>query len=315
MITDPPPSAYSVVEKSANVGSGGTATQYSNNVVYAQLMLEAGTSNVIRTAEDLGIQSEVPEVPSIVLGAGEVSVLDMASAYSTFRDRGVHHDPVVIERVENSRGEVLWEADASPQQVISEQVADTVTYALERVVDSGTGTRANLTRDTAGKTGTTDDNKDAWFVGYTCEVTTAVWMGYVGREGQPVLPMNNVQGVQVQGGNFPAQMWAEFMNRIDPLLAGDCAFNEVYDFPGETSFADEADDLVVSEAPVEAEVPEAEPDTTAPPATDPPTPDPPVVRVQPAPDPPAPDPPAPDPPAPDPPDPGAGAAPGSGPDP
>lgn len=264
-----------------------TATQFSNNVVYAGLMLEVGTANVIETASQLGVTAEVPAAPSIVLGAGEVSVLDMASAYSTFRERGAQYDPVVIERVENSSGEVLWEVDATPEQVISEDVADTVTYALERVVDSGTGTRANqLSQDIAGKTGTTDDNKDAWFVGYTCDVTAAVWMGNVGSEGRAVEPMTNVQGVRVEGGNFPAGMWAEFMTRIDPLVESDCRFEDVDDFPGEKDFKDGDEEttetVIVAESPAgptETAPPATTPQTTLPPATTapPPTTAPPAV--------------------------------------
>jgi penicillin-binding protein 1A len=251
-----------------------TATQFSNNVVYAGLMLELGTENVLRTAQDLGVESELPNVPSIVLGAGEVSVLDMASAYSTLRESGTHYDPVVIERVENSSGEVLWEADSSPEQVVSEQVADTVTYALQKVIEGGTGTAADIAQDAAGKTGTTDDNKDAWFVGYTCDVTTAVWMGNVGFPGQEIQPMSNVQGVQVQGGNFPARMWAEFMTRIDPLVDSDCAFADVSDFSGELEFGDgdedaDADTIEPDQptAPVEESPISTAPPATAPPAT------------------------------------------------
>jgi penicillin-binding protein 1A len=250
-----------------------TATQFSNNVVYAGLMLEVGTENVIQTAGDLGLESEVPTVPSIVLGSGEVSVLDMASAYTTFRERGVHHDPVVIERVENSSGDVLWEADSSPEQVLSEEVADTVTYALQKVVEAGTGTAAgSAPQEVAGKTGTTDDNKDAWFVGYSCDVTAAVWMGNIGQPGEPVAPMNNVQGVQVQGGNFPARMWAEFMTRIDPLAQSDCAFAEVTEFPGEKDFDDETDeddevtgDTTVTTGPAAAPSATTVPQDTVPP--------------------------------------------------
>ena len=276
------------------------ATQFSNNVVFAQLMLKVGTENVIRTAHDLGVESEVPAVPSIVLGAGEVSVLDMASAYTTFRDRGTHFDPVVIERVENSSGEVLWEADSNPEQVLSEHVADTVTAALERVVDAGTGTRANtIGQDVAGKTGTTDDNKDAWFVGYTCDTTAAVWMGNVGKPGEPVQPMSSVQGVQVQGGNFPAQMWATFMEAIDPLVESDCAFVEPEHTNGDTTWEEDFQGggggsgggssgggstyvpSPVQQAPAPGPVdpgpaptspPVTSPPTTAPPATAPPPP-------------------------------------------
>ena len=140
-------------------GSGGghtllSATQASSNVVFAQLMLELGPENVIEMAHTLGVESELPMVPSIVLGSGEVSVLDMASAYTTFRDHGLHSQPVMIERVEDSRGNIIFEADDPPQQVISPDVADTVTTALRGVVSGGTGTAAQLSGwDVAGRRG------------------------------------------------------------------------------------------------------------------------------------------------------------------
>ena len=123
----------------------------------------------------------------------------MASAYTTFRDHGLHSQPVMIERVEDSRGNIIFEADDPPQQFISPEVADTVTTALRGVVSGGTGTAAQLSGwDVAGKTGTTQNNKDAWFVGYTCKLTAAVWVGYPEPDanGDPRY-MKNVHGISV----------------------------------------------------------------------------------------------------------------------
>ena len=195
----------------------------------------------------------------------------MASAYTTFREHGAQYDPVVIERVEDSSGNILWEADSTPEQVITPEVADTVTYALEKVVEGGTGTAAgNTALDSAGKTGTTDNNKDAWFVGYTCDITAAVWMGNVGKPGEPVQPMTSVQGVQVQGGNFPAQMWAEFINRIDPLVNSDCAFEDIdQSFPGERVFPGYKDAIpeVAPPTTIDPSATTLPPETSAPPST------------------------------------------------
>ena len=267
--------------------SGGhtllSATQASSNVVFAQLMLELGPENVIAMAHTLGVESELPIVPAIVLGAGEVSVLDMASAYTTFRDHGLHSQPVMIERVEDSRGNVIFEADDPPQQVISPEVADTVTTALRGVVSGGTGTAAQLSGwDVAGKTGTTQNNKDAWFVGYTCKVTAAVWVGNVGGPGQEIEPLSG------QGGTLAAPVWHEFMQRLNDngLVQNDCDLADVTDFPGRTSFEDlevedtssqatcpagytpldtDGDGAVDSCAPVDD--PGTTPTTTEPPAT------------------------------------------------
>jgi len=97
--------------------------------------------------------------------------------------------------------------------VLREQEADQVTAALRGVIAEGTGTRADIRLDAAGKTGTTEDARDAWFVGYTCNLTTAVWMGYAGREGQVVEPMKGILGLkEVTGGSLPASMWSAYMD-------------------------------------------------------------------------------------------------------
>ncbi len=160
-------------------------------------------------ATRLGVRSELSPDYSLVLGTNEVSVLDMASAFSTFPARGLHVDPYVIRRVESADGEVLYDAATERQadQVISEEVADTVNSVLSGVLDEGTGAAAGLGRTAAGKTGTTSDARDAWFVGYSCELTAAVWMGYE----QP-RPMDTFRGVEVTGGSFPAQIWRDFMS-------------------------------------------------------------------------------------------------------
>jgi penicillin-binding protein 1A len=228
--------------------SGGhtllSATAASSNVAFAQLMLELGTDNVLEMAHRIGVTSDLPAVPSIVLGAGEVSVLDMASGFSTFRDHGLRTDPVLIERVEDSHGNVIYQADDAPEQVISPQIADTVTTALRGVVTGGTGTAAQLSGwDVAGKTGTTQNNKDAWFVGYTCRVSAAMWIGNVGAPGQPVESL----GTSSMGGTVAAPVWRAFQQRIsdEGLVENDCELAEVTDFPGRTSF----DDLEVDVPP------------------------------------------------------------------
>jgi penicillin-binding protein 1A len=224
-----------------------SAIQASSNVVFAQLMLELGPENVIEMAHRLGVESELPIVPSLVLGSGEVSVLDMASAYTSFRDHGLHHEPVMIERVEDSRGNVLYDAsETASEQVISPEVADTVVTALRGVVSGGTGTAAQLSGwSVAGKTGTTQNNKDAWFVGFTCKVTTAVWVGNVGGPGQTIDPLPG------EGGTLAAPVWHDYMQRLvdNNLMTNDdgCDLADLTDFPGRMTFEDlEVDDPVVT---------------------------------------------------------------------
>ncbi|KAA0235144.1 MAG: Penicillin-binding protein 1A [Acidimicrobiales bacterium] len=203
--------------KVSNYGGGGQgtlsverATWKSSNTVYAQIMEQVGAENVANLAESMGITSDLPEVPSLVLGSAEVSPLDMATAFSTLMRDGLYVEPHIIERVEDSEGNVLYDAnsDGERRQVVEPEVADTVESVLEGVIENGTGTAADFGQPAVGKTGTTEDNRDAWFVGFDCKLAAAVWVGY-----ETPVPMTNVQGVTVTGGSFPAEIWRDFMSR------------------------------------------------------------------------------------------------------
>ncbi|MBK5221386.1 MAG: transglycosylase domain-containing protein [Acidimicrobiia bacterium] len=212
------------------------AMRVSSNTVFAQLMLDLGPARVNDIAERSGVTADLPDVPSVVLGAGEVSVMDMASAYTTFRDHGEHGDPVIVLRVTDPEGRVLWEPDRRRERVMPGEIADMVTHSLEGVIGAGTGRRAAVPGQiVAGKTGTTTDNRDAWFVGYSCEISTAVWMGFptADAEGNPRL-MSNVRGIAVSGGTFPAEIWSAFMTRA---LEGrePCPFPDVEIEPAPTT--------------------------------------------------------------------------------
>ncbi len=200
------------------------AMRVSSNVVYAQLMIDTRPDQVIQMAQKLGVRAELPAVNALVLGSGEVSVQDMASAYSTFEREGLAMAPVLIERIEDADGNVLcWypvdgeclatQDQRTGEQVIDPEIARQVNYALRSVVAEGTGRNAQFAQAAAGKTGTTQDARDAWFVGFTCDLTAAVWMGYPGSPGEPPRFMDNFRGIEVHGGDFPAQMWSEFMTR------------------------------------------------------------------------------------------------------
>jgi penicillin-binding protein 1A len=199
-------------------------------------MLEVGPDAVVELANRMGITAELPHVNSLVLGTGEVSVLDMASGFSTFANRGVHNKPTLIQKIdqvhEDGSGvsnveQVLPSGDV----VLTEQEADLVTYCLRQAVAAGTGKAANIGEAVAGKTGTTQDNRDAWFVGFTPKLTAAVWMGYVGAPGAEVRFMSSVHGRAVTGGSFPAEIWAKFMREATKGLdAG--RFTTPTSFPG-----------------------------------------------------------------------------------
>jgi len=182
-----------------------SATAKSSNTAFAQLMLEVGPQNVVALAERMGITSQLDAYPATVLGTEEVSVLDMASAYSTFADGGVHIDPYVVTRVTDAAGRVLYENEIQRDQILDAAQVEQVNWALHQVVEGGTGTAAQFGQPAAGKTGTTENYRDAWFVGYTCRLTAAVWMGYPGVDevGNDRL-MENVRGRDVTGGSFPA---------------------------------------------------------------------------------------------------------------
>ncbi|MDA3038261.1 MAG: transglycosylase domain-containing protein [Actinomycetota bacterium] len=204
------------------------ALRISSNVVYAQLMVTVGPETVVDLAARLGVSAELPAVNSLVLGSGEVSVLDMAAAYSTIANTGVRYAPVFIERIEGPKGTCWYPsggvcAQAGPGRAptdpaaIAPEVAQTVIYALEQVVNSGTGGQARFSDPAAGKTGTTQDNRDAWFVGFTCRLTAAVWMGYPGGPGEPIRTMGDFRGIEVHGGDFPATIWSAFMQKAADL--------------------------------------------------------------------------------------------------
>ncbi|MDP1805902.1 MAG: transglycosylase domain-containing protein, partial [Acidimicrobiales bacterium] len=192
-----------------------TATAQSVNTVYAQLVTEVKPQNVVDMAKKLGVTTDLAPNASIALGTADVSVLDMASVYQTFQTRGMHIEPRVIRKI-TQNDSVLVDDRPKSTRVIDRSVAEKVNYALQQVVEAGSGTRAALPGQAQvwGKTGTTDLYGDAWFVGYTRQLTTAVWMGY--PEGQSK-PLYNIHGERrVSGGSLPAQIFKRFMAKASP---------------------------------------------------------------------------------------------------
>ncbi len=187
------------------------ATANSVNTIYAQLQLEVGAEATVQMARRLGIRAELQATPAIVLGSEEVSPLDMATAYLVFANRGLAVEPRAVDRVVDADGRVLEEPGTSRHRVLEENEADQVNFALQAVITSGTGKGAAIGRPAAGKTGTTEDYGDAWFVGYTPQqYATAVWMGY--PEGRQ-RAMTDVHGRSVSGGSFPATIWSRYMKK------------------------------------------------------------------------------------------------------
>ena len=211
------------------------ATANSTNTVYAQVAEQVGCPNVATTAKKLGIETAYYSTPpfyycaSYALGEVGVSPLDMASAYGVFANHGVRAAPTPILEIVDAQGKVLVD-NIHPlpkgSQAVPANVADNVTNVLQGVISSGTGTAAQLGRPAAGKTGTTTNNTDAWFVGYTPTLSTAVWMGNADSDTTPVgyssgCPHGCVTGHYLNGpattfyglygGQWPAISWKEFM--------------------------------------------------------------------------------------------------------
>jgi penicillin-binding protein 1A len=159
-------------------------------------------------AKRMGVTREVPPYPSITLGTVGASPLDMATVYSTLAAEGVRHDPVFVTKVLDRNGDVIFDRAPRAKRVLDAEIARTETDILTGVIKNGTGTRANIGRPAAGKTGTTDDKTNAWFVGYTPQLVAAVWMG----DPAAYTPMKNVGRFgEVFGGTYPALIWQQFM--------------------------------------------------------------------------------------------------------
>jgi membrane peptidoglycan carboxypeptidase len=194
------------------------ATVHSDNTVYAQLTQLVGPQAVARTARRLGVTSRLNAYFAIGLGAQAVNPLELARAYAAFANGGYRIDtrtfgnqPRVVDEVRKPSGEVVLRNDQVSRQVLAPRTADWVNAILQDVLRSGTGTRAALSGwPAAGKTGTTENYGDAWFVGYTPQLVTAVWIGYP-TELRPML--SEFGGEPVAGGTLPALIWKRFMER------------------------------------------------------------------------------------------------------
>jgi penicillin-binding protein 1A len=179
----------------------------SNNAAAVDLQQQVGTGAVLRLASNAGL-SNLPDVPSLALGTGVVSPLDLAAAYSIFPGEGEKADPRSLQSVTNADGEEVFAEPVSRRRVLSEQVAFQMLSMLRDVVDRGTGSQARtlgVRGAVGGKTGTTDEYHDAWFVGFSNSVVAAVWVGFdtpasIGRE--------------AYAARVAVPIWADFMKRI-----------------------------------------------------------------------------------------------------
>ncbi|MGA5558324.1 transglycosylase domain-containing protein [Streptomyces lavendulocolor] len=191
-----------------------TATDKSVNAVYAQLAVDVGPAKVEQTAIDLGLPPDTPDLnpsPSIALGPATASVLDMAEAYATLANHGKHATYALVEKIEKD-GTALALPARKSEQVISREAADTTTAMLRSVIEGGTGTAAQAAgRPAAGKTGTAEDDKAAWFAGYTPDLATVITVMGQDPDTGAQKPLYGALGLErMNGGGAPAEIWGEY---------------------------------------------------------------------------------------------------------
>ncbi len=196
-------------------GGGGymtlrSALKYSVNTVAARLILEkTSPAKVIQLAKEMGIKSPIPELPSIALGSSEVTPLELTGAYGTFPNEGIYVEPTFIQKIEDRYGHVIYQAKPAMHEVLQPKIAAQMVSMMRGVVDGGTATtiRRWFNYPAAGKTGTTQDFADAWFVGYTPELVAGVWIGFDDHR-------IKFTGWYGQGGKAAAPVWGRFMAKV-----------------------------------------------------------------------------------------------------
>jgi penicillin-binding protein 1A len=194
------------------------ATVSSVNTAFTRLILDVGVHETMDLARAMGLSSVRQydagrDCASVALGAESVSPLDMASAYGVFAARGQRAEPTPVLRVIDRDGKVILDnSEPATARVLAEDVADNVTDVLRGVLVSGTARGSGIDRPAAGKTGTTQANRDAWFIGFTPTLSTSVWIGYENKTEETAKELVGIKGRStVTGGSFPAQIWQAFM--------------------------------------------------------------------------------------------------------
>ncbi len=226
--------------KGGGIGSGTMAecTVVSSNTCYANIVLDpdVGGQRSVDMAKALGVVStKLLAIPSAVLGTNNATVQDMASVYATFANQGVYVPPVMVTRIDRPDGTMLYQHEHTQTKVLEPEVATEVSNILPGVISGGTGTRADIGRPAGGKTGSSQNNVDGWFCGYTPQLATAVWVGFAqprpNKDGKlqpvPMTPPNT--RITVYGGTYPAMIWSSFMKKaladqpplplVDPMAA------------------------------------------------------------------------------------------------
>ncbi len=176
----------------------------SNNVIAVKLLNDLSPAAVIQTAQKMGVESKMEPNLSLALGAADVSLREMTGAFSVFSNNGNLVKPYAIEKIVDRDGRILYQHDTDSRSVLPRTPRDTMVELLQGVVKYGTGRAAAFGRPVGGKTGTSDDYRDAWFIGFTPEVTTGVWVGND----------DNSKMYGITGGSIPARIWRAYMSRL-----------------------------------------------------------------------------------------------------
>jgi penicillin-binding protein 1A len=184
-----------------------TGLIHSRNIVAIKLLQEVGIDRVVRMARNLGIRSKIKQDLTLALGSSEVSLLEMTGAYTPFASYGRYTPPILIEKIIDRHGNILEENLPRKVRVMSERTAEQMNQMLQDVIDQGTGKEARGLKITAGgKTGTTDSYMDAWFIGYTRDYVTGVWVGHDKKISL---------GKGASGGHVAAPIWLDFMKQME----------------------------------------------------------------------------------------------------
>jgi len=182
-----------------------SALAASRNIPAVRIVDIVGAQKVADAARAAGIESDIYPALSMGIGTSEVTLVEHTSAYATFANDGIRNQPYAIERITDARGNMLYHHTASPQQVLDRNPVRLLVSMMQGVVSGGTGTRARIAgHHIAGKTGTTDDWRDAWFIGFTPSITTGVWVGND----------DNSAMYRVTGGLYPALIWHDYMQIV-----------------------------------------------------------------------------------------------------
>ena len=180
------------------------ALAYSSNSIAVKLIQDVGVEDVIRMANRLGITTPIAHDPTIALGSSAVKLIDMATAYGVFANGGVKVEPYAVERVETITGNIVYQANNNYKRIIDVKTVAYMVEMLKQVVKQGTGRASAIGRPSAGKTGTTDSYRDAWFMGFTPDIVTGVWVGND----------NNTTNGNLTGGTVPAIIWRNYMKTV-----------------------------------------------------------------------------------------------------